>query len=51
VIPFSTMRLHEDLGLGGRVLDDGWAFKRIDAGQRLGTARALYTKLDVEVSA
>jgi methionyl-tRNA synthetase len=51
VIPFSTMRLHEDLGLEGRVLDGGWQFRTIEAGQRLGPPRALYTKLEIEVPA
>jgi methionyl-tRNA synthetase len=51
VIPFSTARLHEDLGESGRVLDGGWAFHAIAAGRQLGQARALYAKLEVEVPA
>lgn len=46
-LPFSTRQLHEALGLEGTVLDEGWAFRQVPAGTRIGTAAALYKKLEV----
>ncbi len=51
VIPFSTARLHEDLGQQGRVLEHGWRFHEVAAGTQLPSPRPLYTKLEVEAPA
>jgi methionyl-tRNA synthetase len=48
VLPFSTAELHEDLGLGGTVLDGGWQYQPIDAGSRLNPPRPLYVKIETE---
>ncbi|HEY4670082.1 MAG TPA: hypothetical protein VIH05_09935, partial [Tepidiformaceae bacterium] len=48
VVPFSTARLHEDLGQQGRVLEQGWRFQEVAAGTQLPAPRPLYTKLEVE---
>lgn len=47
ILPFSTMRLHEDLAQGGRILDQGWEYREIAAGTQLPAPRPLYTKIDV----
>ncbi|MBI2764991.1 MAG: methionine--tRNA ligase [Chloroflexi bacterium] len=48
VLPFTTRRLHEDLGFDGTVLGHGWAFEPVPAGTHLREARPLYTKIEVE---
>jgi methionyl-tRNA synthetase len=48
VIPFSTARLHEDLGQSGRVLDQGWNYAEVTAGTVLASPRPLYTKIEAE---
>jgi len=47
ILPFSTMRLHEDLAQPGRILDQGWEYREIAAGTQLPAPRPLYTKIDV----
>lgn len=47
ILPFSTMRLHEDLAQAGRILDEGWVYREIVPGTRLPAPRPLYTKIDV----
>jgi methionyl-tRNA synthetase len=46
VLPFSTARLHEDLGLDGSAGAAGWTFAPVPPGTSLGGPRPLYTKLD-----
>jgi len=46
VIPFSTATLHESLGLGGSLNEQGWAFQPIPAGTRIAPATPLYTKIE-----
>jgi methionyl-tRNA synthetase len=48
ILPFSTAQLHEDLGLTGRVLDDGWRFRELPAGTALRPPRPLYSKIEAE---
>ena len=50
VLPFSTVQLHEDLGLPGRVLDGGWSYREIPAGAVLHSPRPLYQKIEVEAA-
>ncbi|MEJ5221273.1 MAG: methionine--tRNA ligase [Tepidiforma sp.] len=51
VLPFSTERLHGDLGLPGTVQDGGWRFARLTPGTRLQPARPLYTKIETREAA
>jgi methionyl-tRNA synthetase len=48
VLPFSTAQLHEDLGVGGGLIDHGWDYRAIPAGTKLSPARPLYAKIDTE---
>jgi methionyl-tRNA synthetase len=48
VLPFSTKQLHADLGFDGTVLEHGWGFRPVPAGQRLAATRPLYTKIEAE---
>ncbi|OAI43417.1 methionine--tRNA ligase [bacterium SCGC AG-212-C10] len=49
VIPFSTQKLHAQLGFEGTVQQAGWQYTPIAAGTLLGPAQALYTKLDPDL--
>lgn len=51
VLPFSTERLHQDLGLGGTLRDAGWQFRAVPAGTKLGQPRPLYTKIEARDAA
>ncbi|MCX7617449.1 methionine--tRNA ligase [Tepidiforma sp.] len=51
VLPFSTERLHGDLGLPGTVRDGGWRFARVAPGTQLQPARPLYTKIETREAA
>jgi methionyl-tRNA synthetase len=51
VLPFSTERLHRDLGLQGGLLAQGWRFAPVPAGTALGPVRPLYVKFDVREAA
>ena len=51
MLPFSTARLHEDLGLPGPVDDLRWEFSPVPAGTRLNPPRPLYAKLDLPAGA
>ena len=52
-LPFSAQKLHQFLGLAGRVEDDRWDFNQVmesvKAGQPLQQPTPLYTKLDLAV--
>ena len=52
-LPFSAQKLHQFLGLAGRVEDDRWDFTQVmesvKAGQPLQQPTPLYTKLDLAV--
>jgi methionyl-tRNA synthetase len=48
VVPFSTGRLHTDLGFDGDVESHGWEYEAVPAGTALQPARPLYTKIDLE---
>jgi len=48
-LPFSSQKLHEYLGFGGRVQDDGWQFVLPAPGQKLLPPKPLFTKLDEEL--
>lgn len=52
-LPFSSQKLHEMLGLDGRVEDAGWAWDpgALKAGQQLQRPTPLFQKLDEEVIA
>ena len=49
-LPFSTQRLHELLGRGGRVQDLGWRFESSEPGIPLPEPTRLFTKLDDSVA-
>ncbi len=46
VVPFSSERLHTDLGFEGSLDDAGWAFVPVPPGQRLREPEPLFKKLD-----
>jgi len=48
VIPHSTARLHQSLGLEGTIGDGGWQFTALDPGHQLGEPEALYKKLEID---
>jgi len=50
-LPFSSQKLHEYLGFGGRVQDEGWQFVLPAPGQKLLPPKPLFTKLDEELAA
>ena len=52
-LPFSSQKLHEMLGLDGRVEDAGWAWDpgALKPGQQLRRSTPLFQKLDEEVIA
>ncbi len=45
-LPFSSQKLHEYLGFGGRVEDDGWQPRFPLPGQKLLPPKPLFSKLD-----
>ena len=47
ILPFSTAKLHESLGLGSEITAGGWAYQPVAAGTRLGGPAPLYVKIDV----
>ena len=48
ILPFSTAQLHADMGLPGTLQDGGWDYHPVAAGTKLGEARPLYAKIDIE---
>jgi methionyl-tRNA synthetase len=48
-LPFSSQRLHTMLGSQGRVGAEEWVLHPVLAGQKLGAAETLFTKLDESV--
>ena len=50
VLPFSTVQLHEGLGLHGSMLDAGWTYQPVPAGTKLGPTAPLYTKIEPELA-
>lgn len=50
-LPSSSQKLHRLLGGRGPVKDEGWAFRDLPAGQRLGVPETLFVKLDEDVVA
>ena len=50
VLPFSTVQLHESLGLPGSLRDVGWAYNPVPAGTSLGPTTPLYTKIEPELA-
>jgi methionyl-tRNA synthetase len=50
VLPFSTAQLHEDLGLGSDVCEQGWTYREVPSGTTLAPARPLYTKIETELA-
>ena len=50
-LPFSSEKLHNLLGFGGKVMDGGWSFQVPAAGQRLMPPQPLFTKLDDNIAA
>ena len=50
VLPFSTVQLHEGLGLPGSLLDVGWSYQAVPAGTSLGPTAPLYTKIEPELA-
>ncbi len=49
-LPFSAQRLHDLLGLDGKVEDVGWRFETSDPGVQLPEPKPLFTKLDDSVA-
>jgi len=45
-LPFSSQRLHEYLGFGGNVKDDGWQLRLPTPGQQIKKPEPLFKKLD-----
>ena len=45
-LPFSSQRLHEYLGFGGKVEEDGWQLRVPPPGQKLLPPEPLFSKLD-----
>ena len=50
-LPFSSQKLHQLLGLEGRVEDGGWSIARLSPGRQLAPPQPLFTKLDEEIVA
>ncbi|MBA7614471.1 Methionine--tRNA ligase [subsurface metagenome] len=50
-LPFSSQRLHQLLGFGGSVENDGWQLRLPLPGQRLPPPEPLFSKLDEELVA
>jgi methionyl-tRNA synthetase len=48
-LPFSSQKLHEYLGFGGRVEDAGWQIQTPQPGQDLRQPQPLFTKLEDEI--
>ncbi|HEX9896036.1 MAG TPA: methionine--tRNA ligase [Dehalococcoidales bacterium] len=48
-LPFSSQRLHEYLGFGGKVEDFGWQIQTPQSGQNLHQPQPLFTKLEDEL--
>ncbi len=48
-LPFSSQKLHEYLGFGGRVEDSGWQIQTPQSGQDLRQPQPLFTKLEDEI--
>jgi len=49
-LPFSSQKLHEFLGFGGKVQDDGWQLHIPTPGQKLLLPKPLFSKLDEELA-
>jgi methionyl-tRNA synthetase len=49
-LPFSAQRLHELLGLSGKIEDEEWAIRRPVPGAAIPEPTALFTKLDDSVA-
>ncbi len=49
VLPFTSARLHADLGFEGSLEDTGWSFVPVPPGQRLREPEPLFKKLDPAV--
>lgn len=45
-LPFSSQKLHQLLGFGGKIEEGGWTIQRPQPGQKLAPPEHLYTKLD-----
>ena len=49
-LPFSSQKLHEFLGFGGKVEDYGWQPRIPQAGQKLLEPKPLFVKLDTALA-
>lgn len=49
-LPFSSTKLHELLGFGGRIEEGGWGTHRPEPGQRLTLPQPLFIKLDEKLA-
>jgi methionyl-tRNA synthetase len=48
-LPFSSQKVHEYLGFGGKIGDYGWKWQDLPAGQKLREPHALFKKLDESI--
>ena len=48
-LPFSSQKLHQLLGFGGKIEDAGWSLVVPQAGQKLAPPEHLFSKLDDKV--
>lgn len=48
-LPFSSQKVHEYLGFGGKIEDYGWKWQDLPAGQKLREPHALFKKLDESI--
>jgi methionyl-tRNA synthetase len=48
-LPFSSQKVHEYLGYGGRVEEYGWQPQPLPPGQALRESQPLFTKLDESI--
>jgi methionyl-tRNA synthetase len=47
-LPFSSRRVHEDLGLAGTIEDAGWSAERLVPGTQLRRPEPLFKKIEVD---
>ncbi len=48
-LPFSSQKVHEYLGFGGKVEEAGWQPQPVPAGQKLSEPKPLFVKLDESI--